>query len=58
MTPNILLIYTGGTIGMVADTSTGALQNLFCSSGDKFAANPDIFRLSAINFLAIVHSDT
>ena len=28
MTPNILLIYTGGTIGMVADTSTGALQNL------------------------------
>ena len=24
--PNILLIYTGGTIGMVRDTNTGALK--------------------------------
>ena len=25
--PNILLIYTGGTIGMIKDSETGALQN-------------------------------
>ena len=25
--PNILLIYTGGTIGMIKDFETGALKN-------------------------------
>ena len=25
--PNILLIYTGGTIGMIKDFKTGALKN-------------------------------
>lgn len=49
MTPQILIIYTGGTIGMVKDPATGALQPY---------AFEDIYKLMPVlrNFDYILHS--